>query len=191
MRCVPPPSPGLQSRILLVKVLLLLLPLTAGNSLSVFIASIKMDTSHLQAGNELDSTFVSVSVFISFYVSTSSFRIVDSPWSWASIVHKFWLGPNVYTMSPTLLLLLFTFFFFFSLVLFFLLFLFFLFLPDRRNMQMKSPKHHALIIKPKNSNWRCRLCLELESESESPASWICLPQRRVPCDTKSNSIFSL
>lgn len=24
--------------------------------------------------------------------------------------------------------------------------------PDRRNMQMKSPKHHALIIKPKNSN---------------------------------------
>lgn len=67
MRCVPPPYPGLQSRILLVKVLLLLLPLTAGNSLSVFIASIKMDTSHLQAGNELDSTFVSV--FISFYVS--------------------------------------------------------------------------------------------------------------------------
>lgn len=27
-----------------------------------------------------------------------------------------------------------------------------LLVPDRRNMQMKSPKHHALIIKPKNSN---------------------------------------
>lgn len=59
-------APVCKSRILLL--LLLLLPLTAGNSLSVFIASIKMDTSHLQAGYELDSAFVSPSLSVSFCI---------------------------------------------------------------------------------------------------------------------------
>lgn len=57
-----------KSRILLL-LLLLLPPLTAGNSLSVFIASIKMDTSHLQAGYELDSAFFSPSLSVSFCIS--------------------------------------------------------------------------------------------------------------------------
>lgn len=60
-----------KSRILLL--LLLLPPLTAGNSLSVFIASIKMDTSHLQAGYELDSGFVSLSVSFCISMNVSVF----------------------------------------------------------------------------------------------------------------------
>lgn len=56
--------------------ILSMLLLTAGNSLSVFIASIKMDTSHLQAGNELDSGFVSIS---SICVSLRLCVFVDSP----------------------------------------------------------------------------------------------------------------
>lgn len=65
-------APVCKSRILLL-LLLLLPPLTAGNSISVFIASIKMDTSHLQAGYELDSGFVSVCVSFCISMNVSVF----------------------------------------------------------------------------------------------------------------------
>lgn len=132
------------------------LPVTAGNSLSVFIASIKMDTSHLHwAVNATETETLT-------WTSTRT-----GPWAWLQLwlwlcvrlrLVLDWIGFGVclvrvlyinFGRSQCLHNVL--------VVVFSCFFLFFCVLLHRKNMQMKSPKHHALIIKAKNSSWRCRL----------------------------------